>query len=51
MSHPGIALTAQIGPECVFGQNVVVMEDVKLGVGVSLGTTQWYIRAQSLAMA
>lgn len=37
MSHPGIAPTAQIGPECVFGQNVVVMEDVKLGVGVSLG--------------
>jgi acetyltransferase-like isoleucine patch superfamily enzyme len=37
MSHPGIAPTAQIGPECDFGQNVVVMEDVKLGIGVSLG--------------
>jgi acetyltransferase-like isoleucine patch superfamily enzyme len=37
MSHPGIDPTAQIGPGCVFAQNVVVMEDVKLGAGVSLG--------------
>jgi len=37
MSHPGIASTAQIGPGCVYGQNVVVMEGAKLGASVSLG--------------
>jgi acetyltransferase-like isoleucine patch superfamily enzyme len=37
MSHAGIAPTAQVGPGCVFGQNVVVMDGATLGASVSLG--------------
>jgi acetyltransferase-like isoleucine patch superfamily enzyme len=37
MNYPGIAPTAQVGPDCIFGQNVVVMDGAKLGAGVSLG--------------
>ena len=37
MSHPGIDPTAQIGPGCVFGEHVVVLDGARLGTGVSLG--------------
>jgi acetyltransferase-like isoleucine patch superfamily enzyme len=37
MSHSGVAPTAQIGPYCVFGQNVIVMDNAELSAGVSLG--------------
>lgn len=37
MSHSGISSTARLGPGCVFGQNVVVMEGATLGANVSLG--------------
>jgi acetyltransferase-like isoleucine patch superfamily enzyme len=37
MSHADIASTALLGPGCVLGQNVIVMDDVKLGESVSLG--------------
>ena len=37
MSGASIAPTAQVGPDCVFGQNVVVMDGAELGMGVSLG--------------
>lgn len=37
MSPSDIAPTAQIAPDCNLGHNVVLMEGVKLAVGVSLG--------------
>lgn len=37
MSEPAIHPTAQAGPGCEFGHNVVVMEGARLGQGVSLG--------------
>jgi acetyltransferase-like isoleucine patch superfamily enzyme len=37
MSQAHIASTARMAPDCAFGQNVVVMDDVQLGAGVSLG--------------